>query len=162
MTNYLIRSSNTQDFFNAIRTAKAPERFTQSFLTDLDFTSSNDRLYIGVLKGLRFLDENGTPTQRYFAFLDQSQSGTVLAEAIRDAYEDLFAINRNAHTLSLEDVEGRLRTLTRGQKSENVIGWMANTFRTLCDLADWETPTPPEGEAPPNRRISTASRHAGG
>jgi Family of unknown function (DUF5343) len=149
MTSYLIKASNAEDFLNALRNAKAPERFTNSFLTDLDFTSSNDRLYIGVLKGLRFLDDNGAPTQRYFAFLDQSQSGHVLADAIRDAYEDLFAVNREAHKLSLEDLEGKLKTLTRGQKSDNVIGWMANTFRVLCDLADWSPLAPPLTETLP-------------
>ena len=38
--------------------------------------------------------------------------------------------------LQLEDVQGKLKMLTRGQKSDNVINWMANTFRVLCDLAD--------------------------
>jgi hypothetical protein len=117
MTSYLIKTSNAEDFFNAIRNAKAPERFTTTFLKNLDFSSSNDRLYIGVLKGLRFLDDNGAPTERYFAFLDQSRSDVVLAEAIRDAYEDLFAVNRDANKMSVEDTEGKLKTLTRGQKS---------------------------------------------
>ena len=137
MTAYLIKTSNAEDFFKAIRNAKAPERFTQTFLKNLDFATSNHRLYVGVLKGLRFLDDNGVPTERYFAFLDQSQSDVVLAEAIREAYEDLFAINREANKMSIEEVEGKFRTLTRGSKSDNVIGWMAATFRTLCDLADW-------------------------
>jgi hypothetical protein len=148
MTSYLIKTSNAEDFFNAIHSAKAPERFTTTFLKNLDFGSSNDRLYIGVLKGLRFLDDNGAPTERYFAFLDQSRSDVVLAEAIRDAYEDLFAVNRDAHKMSVEDVEGKLKTLTRGQKSDNVIGWMASTFRALCDLADWSPLAPPSTEIP--------------
>jgi hypothetical protein len=150
MTSYLIKTGNAEEFFNAIRNAKAPERFTNTFLKDLGFTSSNDRLYIGVLKGLRFLDDNGAPTDRYFAFLDQSQSDVILAEAIRDAYEELFAINRDAQTLALEDVQGKLKTLTRGQKSDNVINWMANTFRSLCDLADWSPLAKASAEAPPS------------
>ena len=149
MTSYLIKTGNAEDFFKAIRNAKAPERFTNTFLKDLGFSSSNDRLYIGVLKGLRFLDDNGAPTDRYFAFLDQSQSDVVLAEAIREAYEDIFAINKDAHTLTLEDVQGKLKTLTRGQKSDNVINWMANTFRVLCDLADWATVAKPIADVPP-------------
>lgn len=149
MTSYLIKSGNAEDFFKAIRNAKAPERFTQTFLKDLGFTSSNDRLYIGVLKGLMFLDDNGAPTDRYFAFLDQSQSDVLLADAIREAYEDLFALSRDAQNLELEDVQGKLKTLTRGQKSDNVINWMANTFRTLCDLADWSPPAKPPVESPP-------------
>ena len=44
MTSYLIKAGNAEDFFKAIRNAQAPERFTQTFLKDLGFTSSNDRL----------------------------------------------------------------------------------------------------------------------
>jgi hypothetical protein len=86
MSAYLVTTKNAEAFFNAIQGAKAPERFTTKFLKDLDFESSNDRLFIGVLKGLGFLDENGAPTERYFAFLDHSQSGRVLAEA-EDVYQ---------------------------------------------------------------------------
>jgi hypothetical protein len=139
-----------EEFFNAVRNAQAPERFTNTFLKDLEFTSSNDRLYIGVLKGLGFLDEGGAPRERYFAFLDPANSRIVLAEAIREAYSDLFAINRTANELSLDDVRGKFKTLTRGQKSENVIKWMANTFTALCALADWTlSPSPPPPPPPP-------------
>lgn len=139
MTAYLVTSKNAQTFFNAIQTAKAPEKFTTKFLKDLDFTSSNDRLFIAVLKGLGFLDENGVPTDRYFAYLDHSRSGRVLAEAIQEAYDELFALNRDAQKLELKEVKGKLKSLTQGQKSERVIGWMANTFKTLCELADWSS-----------------------
>lgn len=143
MSAYLVTTKNAEAFFNAIRGAKAPERFTTKFLKDLDFLSSNDRLFIGVLKGLNFLDENGAPTERYFAFLDQSQSGRVLADALRGAYDELFALNRSAQRMTVDEVKGKLKSLTQGQKSENVVGWMANTFKTLCDLADWSAPAVP-------------------
>lgn len=137
--SYLITTKNLPSFLTAIQSAKAPERFTVKFLNQLDFTSSNDRLYLGVLKGLGFIDEAGVPTKRYYAFLDQSESGKVLAEAIREAYEDLFAINRKAHELSVEDIKNKLKTLTQGQKSDNVAGLMAGTFKALAALADWKT-----------------------
>lgn len=76
LTNaYLMTTKNLEAFLNAIRAAKAPERFNNKFLTQLDFTSSNDRLFIGILKGLGFIDESGVPTKRYYAFLDQTESG---------------------------------------------------------------------------------------
>jgi hypothetical protein len=141
LTNaYLVTTKNLETFLNSIQSARAPERFTNKFLTQLDFTSTNDRLFIGVLKALGFLDDGGVPTKRYFEFLDQSQSGRVLAEATRDAYSDLFAVNKNAQNLSVDEVKNKLRTLTLGQKSENVVSLMANTFKALSDLADWETP----------------------
>lgn len=137
---YLVTTKNLEAFLNALRSAKAPERFTNKFLTNLEFSSSNDRLFIGVLKGLGFIDDAGTPTQRYYQFLDQTQSGRVLADALREAYEDLFALNTKAQDMSVDEVKNKLKTLTLGQKSENVINLMANTFKALADLADWNAP----------------------
>jgi hypothetical protein len=139
-TSYLVTTKNLEAFLNAIQTAQAPERFTNRFLTQLDFTSSNDRLYLGLLKSLGFLDQNGTPTQRYYDFLDQSQAARVLADGVREAYEDLFAIRKDAYNLTVDEVKNKLRTLTLGQKSDNVLTLMANTFKSLSEVAEWETP----------------------
>lgn len=134
---YLTTTKNLESIINAILTAKAPERFTYKFLEDLGFKSSNDRLYINVFKGLRLLDESGAPTERYYKFLDQGIYKEVLAEGIRDAYEDLFNININAQTLPVDEVKNKLKTLTQGQKTEKVVSLMATTFTALCSLADW-------------------------
>lgn len=138
LTNaYLTTTKNLDNVINAILTAKAPERFTYKFLEDLGFKSSNDRLYINLFKALGLLDESGAPTERYYRFLDQSIYKEVLAEGIREAYEDLFNININAQTLSTDDVKNKLKTLTQGQKTEKVISLMAMTFSALCSIADW-------------------------
>jgi Family of unknown function (DUF5343) len=139
-TAYLVTTKNLESFLNAVRTAQAPERVTNKFLSDLDFTSSNDRLFIGVFKALGFINESGEPANRYFEFLDQSQSGRVLAQGIREAYDDLFRVNKEAYELDENEVKNKLRTLTRGEKSENVVGLMAKTFVSLCALADWSKP----------------------
>jgi hypothetical protein len=68
--------------------------------------------------------------------LDQTQSARVLAEAVREAYSDLFAVNVKANELSAEEVKNKLRTLTQGQNSDNVIGLMSKTFKALTELAD--------------------------
>jgi len=137
-TAYLVTTKNLEAFLNAVQGAKAPERFNNKFLTQLDFTSSNDRLFIGLFKALGLIDESGVPTKRYYAYLDQGESRNVLAEAIREAYEDLFAVNKKAHDLSFDEVKNKLKTLTQGQKSENVVGLMAATFKALCGLANWK------------------------
>lgn len=150
LTNaYLVTTKNLDSFLKSIQSAKAPERFTNKFLTQLDFNSSNDRLLIGVLKALKFIDDNGVPAQRYFEFLDQGQSGRVLADGIRDAYSDLFAVNKNAQNLSVEEVKNKLRTLTLGQKSDNVVSLMANTFKALSELADWKAAPTAVAPVPP-------------
>ncbi len=137
MSSYLLTTKNVEPFFNSLITAKAPETFTQKFLENLEFKSTNDRLYISLLKGLGFLDPNGTPTERYFAFLDQSKSKQVLVEAVKEAYGDLFATNIKANELSAQDVKNKLRTLTQGKNSDKVLSLMANTFRALVDYGEW-------------------------
>lgn len=140
-TSYLITTKNLEAFFNSLITAQAPERFGQKFLQDLDFKSTNDRLFIGILKSLKIIDENSVPTERYYQFLDQTQSKQVLAEAIKEAYSDLFSVNVNAHTLNADEVKNKLRTLTQGQKSDKVLGLMASTFKALVEYADWNPQT---------------------
>lgn len=134
---YLTSVKNFEGIMNSILGAKAPDRFTNKFLEDLGYKSSNDRLILGVLKSLGFLNETGDPVQRYYDFLDQTQSRQILAVGIQEAYEDLFNINRDAQNLSQEEVKNKLKTLTQGKKGDRIIDNMARTFKTLCDYAEW-------------------------
>lgn len=134
---YLITTKNLEAFLNAIINARAPQKVTQKFIESLGFKSTNDRLFIGLLRGIGFIDSNGVPQNSYFRFLDQSESKYVLADAVRDAYSDLFAINKQANLMSTSEVKNKLKTLFQGSKSDKVLGAMANTFVGLCKLADF-------------------------
>lgn len=137
LPNSYIQTGRMSDYFEAMVNAEAPSRFTTNFLENLGFKSSNDRAFIGVLKELGFLDTDGKPTQRYFRFLDKSQWRRVIAEGIRESFSDLFAINKEAHSMSRDDVKNKLRTLYSGQKTDKVIGLIAKTFDELKDVADF-------------------------
>ena len=67
------------------------------------------------------LNDTGEPTQRYYDFLDQTQSKKIVAIGIQEAYEDLFNLNKDAQNLTQEEVKNKLKTLTQGMKSESVI-----------------------------------------
>src|SRR5271165_4250800 len=94
--SYTIKPNAVASYFDAMLGAQPPERFSVKFLENLGFSSTNDRLFIGILKDLGFLNQDGTPQPRYFQFLDRSLSKSVLAEAIRESFSDLFAVNKNA------------------------------------------------------------------
>ncbi len=64
----------------------------------------------------------------------------MLADAIREAFSDLFAVNKKANELSAEDVKNKLRTLYTGKKTDNVIDRIASTFSALCEYADFSQP----------------------
>lgn len=131
-------------YFDTMLMAKAPEKFTIKFFENLGFKSSNDRLFINVLKSIGLLDEVGVPTNNYFEFMDQSRSKKVIAEGIRKAYKDLFEINKNAQDMSKKDIEGKFQTLTSGSKGPATISFMASTFKALCEYADWTEITIPK------------------
>lgn len=141
LTNsYLTTTKNLESIINSVISAKAPERFTNKFLEDLGYKSSNDRLVIGMFKALGLLDDNGQPLQRYYEFLDQTQTGKVLAVGIEEAYEDLFNLRKDAQNMTNDEVKNKLKTLTQGQKSDKILSLMAMTFRAFCDIADWDQP----------------------
>ncbi len=135
--SYTLKPGSTAAYFDAILDAQPPERFSIKFLENLGFTSTNDRLFIGILKELGFLNADGVPQPRYFDFLDRSQSKQVVAAGIRDAYSDLFAVNTKANELSTTDAKNKLRTLYSGKKTNGVIDRIAKTFASLCEYADF-------------------------
>ena len=50
--SYTLKTGAIESYFNAILDAQPPERFSVKFLENLGFTSTNDRLFIGILKDL--------------------------------------------------------------------------------------------------------------
>lgn len=137
--SYTLKPNAIPSYFDAILDAQPPERFSLKFLENLGFTSTNDRLFIGILKDIGFLNRDGAPQTRYFNFLDRSVSRLVLAEGIKEAFSDLFAINTKANEFTVDDAKNKLRTLYAGKKTDLVIGNIAKTFRALCDYADFST-----------------------
>jgi len=152
---YLVAIKNLAPFLEALRHAQAPEKIGVRFIEQLGFKSTNDRLFIPLLKALHFLDEGGKPTARYHAFLDDTQWKKVLAAGIRDAYQDLFRVSKNAQSLTKEQLTGKIKSVGEGKISPAVLGNMIRTFMELVKLADFKTEapqevapeTPPEGTA---------------
>ncbi|MCH7651255.1 MAG: DUF5343 domain-containing protein [Nitrospinae bacterium] len=139
--SYLTSVKNLSGILTSIQTAQAPKKFTIKFLQSLGFKNVGDRLVIGVLKSLKFLDEGGVPQKRYYEYLDQTQSRNVLAEGIRESYQDLFEVNINAEKLSRDEVKNKLKTLGEGSFSGSVLDKMAMTFSGLVKEADFSAPS---------------------
>ncbi|MFZ5619224.1 MAG: DUF5343 domain-containing protein [Pseudomonadota bacterium] len=137
---YLVAAKNLGSFLEAIRHAQAPEKMSLKFIEDLGFRSTNDRLFVPLLKAMKFLDDAGRPLARYHAFLDDNEWKGVLADGIRDAYSDLFRVNKNAQNLSREQLTGKIKSLGEGKLSQSVVTNTAKTFIELVKLADFSAP----------------------
>lgn len=131
---YLTSTKNLPAIMEAIVAGTAPERFTHAHLKGIGFRSSNDRAVIALLKDLGFLTDDGAPTDRYHEYRDQSRSKTVMAEALTDAYTDLFTINENPTKDDRPLIEGRFKSIHN--TSDRVAKEQAATFFALLPLAD--------------------------
>jgi hypothetical protein len=66
----VLPTNRIPDLFTKIRDGQPPGHFTIQHLKDWGFTSTNDRAFIALLKGLGFLTPQGVPTQRYSDYRD--------------------------------------------------------------------------------------------
>jgi hypothetical protein len=134
------------DLLAKIQSAAVPERVTFEFLKKLGFTSSNDRAYPSLLKRLGFVDQNGQPTDRYRAYRQKAQAKQVLAEGIREVYDELFALHTDVHTLDREAIKGLVSRVTG--REQRYVDLITTTFEMLRDNADFSPPAEPQKEQP--------------
>lgn len=145
------------EFFSKIRDGQAPEKFTRQHLKDIGFRSSNHHALIPLLKALGFLAPDGTPTARFHDYRDQSQSRTILGEAIKETYSDLFVIKENPKEKDDKDlIEGKFKSVHNVKDRPAEL--MAKTFFALLPLADLNAkkPTKKEKKEPEKDKITVS------
>jgi hypothetical protein len=133
-TTYTQAYSQLGEFFNKIRDAQAPDKFTQQQLKDFGYKSNNHRAFIPLIKALGFLSSDGSPTQRYNDYRNHALSKAVMGQAIKDAYSDIFLIKARPTASDKPLIEGKFKSFHNA--SDHVAGLMSKTFYALLDLAD--------------------------
>lgn len=143
LRQYMASVKNIPAIFHKIREGTAPDKFTVAHLSGtLGFKGSNDRPIIGILKGLGFLADDGTPTTRYHEYRDSSKSRKVMGSALREAYAELFHINERPVPADRKAIEGKF--VSAFNVKPELAERMAATFYSLLELADLDgDPTPP-------------------
>lgn len=124
------------DIFEQICDAAAPDRFSQQLLKDWGYSSSSHRAMIPLLKSLGFLNPDGSPNSRYHEYRNSAQSKKVMAEAIREAYSDLFTIKAKPTLADRALIEGKFKSVHNASPQTSKL--MASTFFALLDLSDLE------------------------
>ncbi|HVZ84229.1 MAG TPA: DUF5343 domain-containing protein [Terracidiphilus sp.] len=133
--------------FNAIKAAAVPPKFTSDFLsTVLDLKSSSYRAMIPLLKRLGFIDPSNVPTQAYKDFREDSLSGVVMAERIKDAYKALFQANEYAWKLDKPALTAKLKSVTGLAEDDQILAALVGTFMALSALAKWGAEAPKKSE----------------
>jgi hypothetical protein len=133
---YMTNPAKIRLFLDHIQTAKRPPKVTHKYLESAGFKSKNDRPLVTVMKFLGFLDSSGVPTNVWQHYRDPKRAKSVLAEAIRTGYGDLFGM----YEAPFGKDDGTLQSYfsSKTEVGKSTVNYIALTFKTLCKLADFE------------------------
>lgn len=146
VSTYVHGIGKIPELFKRIQDGQAPSQLTTQLLQDWGFKSTNDRAFIPLLKALGFLTPDGKPTQRYNDYRDHSKSKSIMTEAIKEAYSDIFLITANPTDADRDSIDGKFKSFHNA--SDNVAGLMSKTFFALKSLADFTAALPKNEETP--------------
>ena len=135
---YTVAVGRIPDLFKKIRDGQAPPQFTQQLLKDWGFASSNDRAALPLLKAIGFLSPDGKPTNVYQEYRDHSRSKAVMAQALRNAYSDVFLIKEHPTEADRAAIQGKFKSFHNA--SDHVASLMTKTFFALLSLTDLKSP----------------------
>lgn len=138
---YLASYKNVDKLFEKIEQAKAPDVFTNAFLTDtMGLKSTSDRPLINMLKKMGFIDAAGRPTEAYGLLKNKNVAKAAIADAVRKVYAPLFEANEKANELNPDDLKGLIAQVTGAEQS--VVKQVFYTFLALTKLGDFTAEKP--------------------
>lgn len=108
-----------------------------------------------MLKQLRFLTGDSTPTPRYNQFRSATSGGAALAQGLREGWADIFLADQRAHEKSAAQLKDLFKSVTGAGDAS--AGKMGQTFRSLATLADWQAPPSPTDVPPEDEDEATVS-----
>ncbi|MCY4465994.1 MAG: DUF5343 domain-containing protein [Chloroflexi bacterium] len=132
---YINTTGKLREFISKISSMGVPDTVTVKWLPTVGFGSTNHRRILKVLRFIGFLEGN-MPTARWQSFRDSTKAQSIMAEAIREGYSELYHTYPDAHLRS----DGDLKNFFKGHMpgGDQVIGNTVATFRSLCSFANFD------------------------
>lgn len=137
-----------------------PDKVTVSWLKKAGYTSSNDPSMIPVLKFVGIVGPDGRPDDLRDSVRAPTQEGRArLADAIRRAYSDLFALYPDAHRRDAEAIRNFFRANTSG--GDQVQSKLVQTFQVVAEFADFDAEVPKDAVAAGGKGRQIGTRPTG-
>lgn len=137
---YTPNPATLRRFFEQIQSTGVPSGVTIRYIESIGFKTKNDRYILATLKALKFVDDAGNPTPTWQRYRNKEAAAGVMASAMHVAYSDLFATYPDANRKDNEALRNFFSTHTK--VGEAVLNLIVRTFKTLCELADFEKMAP--------------------
>lgn len=118
--------------------AQEPPRFTNDYLSGkLGIKSSSARPVINILKRMGFLNDDGSPTDRYKKYRNDNTRDTALAAGIKDAFAELYSRHEYAHDLDKEEIKNLIVEITGSGRGDKKVGAIVGTFFALTEATNF-------------------------
>jgi hypothetical protein len=115
-----------------------PDKATQKWLISAGYAGGNAMTILPVLRFVGVIASDGSPTGLWHALRRGDEEGRAeFANAIRQAYADLFAVHPDAHRRDSEALRNFFRAHTTG--GEKTQQRLVQTFRTLAEFGDFDS-----------------------
>ena len=133
---YTLVPKRLQQFLERIPTDGQPTKVTVKTLEERGFRSSNDRSILRVIKSIGLTDDSGVPTQFWSHYRDRGKNRIILANLVRNTYNDLFHVYPDAQSRPEADLANFMSAKSKAPAT--TVRLMVATFQTLCALADFD------------------------
>ena len=134
-------------FLEQIPKRPKPEGVDGATIRSWGLADSNASTITRVLKAVGLLNAAGSPTDDYVEFMKIGTGPAVLAGKICETYAALFSQSHAPHQESQETLRNLFNIHSGG--SERTVEHQIQTFKALCDYADFNANSPrPPGSSP--------------
>lgn len=146
---YLATPGSIKTALERIRTAATPERVTRDFVsTKLQIKGGTGAAIIPFLKKIGFVATDGSPTELYKRFRNQSTGGSAVAQATKKAYSALGAVNEYFYDLSDQELTDLILQVTGLERDDPVARLTFTTLKNLKSFAKFDGESETEVPSP--------------
>ncbi|MBS1773674.1 MAG: DUF5343 domain-containing protein [Bacteroidetes bacterium] len=118
-----------------------PTAFNFALINAWGIKDNNARTAIAVIKALGLIDNGDVPTQHYVDYMKNESGPANLAARVKEIYSQLFQTSHEPYRDSLENLRNFFNIHSGG--SEATINYQIQTFKTLCEFADFNSAASP-------------------
>ena len=136
---YLATPGSITTCLEKIKAASTPDRVTTDFVNNiLRMKGGTGNAIIPYLKKIGLVSSDGSPTDLYRQFRNNSNGGIAIAEAIKKGYRPLLEANEYFHKLNDTELKDLIIQVTGLDKDNSSIKLISGTLKNLKTFALFE------------------------
>ena len=151
----LIPLGGLRRFLEQVPNRPRPTRVNRDLLASWGLSGTENASIIRVLKAVGLVNDNNEPSESYTAFMRAGTGPAILGSLIKRTYAPLFEASHQPNREPTESLQNLFNIHSGGATIELQI----QTFRALCDFANFESTTG-EAVAPAESEIRTVQQSA--